>query len=241
MRGALLLGTLVAGFWWWRADPDVERGNAKVSAGAFQEALADYARAEATLDAEEQRDVLAFNRGVALHGAGKLEEARKAFAAAAQSTETTLRSRAAYNEGVTAHALQDKPGAVDAYVRALRDDPAHLPARHNLELLLTQPDPPPSDGGDGQGDGGGGDGGPDGGPPDGGGGDGGGDGGGGDGGSRSDGGAPDPPVPPPAVPQPLTQQEARQLLDAMRDAEKNRPLGRIMLRDDRPRRSTKEW
>jgi len=31
------------------------------------------------------------------------------------------------------------------------------------------------------------------------------------------------------------------LLDAMRDAEKHRPLGRIMLKDGKPRKSNKEW
>ena len=237
MKGALLLGMAVAGFWWWRSDPDVEKGNAKVVDGKFEEALADYQRAEATLTQEEQRHVLAFDRGVALHGANKLDEARKAFAAAAQSEEPVLRSRAAYNEGTIALAAKDSAGAIDAYIRSLRADPTYGPARHNLELILTQPDPPPSDGGENQGDGGG---------QDGGGSDagnqGGSDGGGGgDGGSSSDGGAQDQPQPPTPAPQPLTQQQAQQLLDAMRDAEKSRPLGRIMLRDDRPRRSTKEW
>jgi len=42
-------------------------------------------------------------------------------------------------------------------------------------------------------------------------------------------------------PQQLDEQDAMKLLDAMKDAEKNRPLGRVMLRDNRPRKSSKEW
>jgi hypothetical protein len=150
-----------------------------------------------------------------------------------------------------ASALKDKKGALGAYARALRADPTYEPAKRNLELLLTQEDPP-ADGGSEGGDAGNGDAGQD----DGGGG--GGDGGngndggggnadggkGGDAGSAADGGennAPPPMNPPEQKPQPVNEQDAMQLLDAMKEAEKHRPLGRIMLKDNRPPKSNKEW
>ncbi|MBI5495850.1 MAG: hypothetical protein HY904_12570 [Deltaproteobacteria bacterium] len=252
MKPAWMLLAATAGFWWWRSDPDVEKGNAKAQEGQFEEALADFDRAGQSLSNEEQQRQLAFDRGLALHGAGKTDEAQKAFAYAAQSEDPVLRSRAAFNEGNVALGKKDSTAAVQAYIRSLRADPGYAPAKRNLEILLTQPPPPPDGGSDGN-DGGGGDGGSDGGG--GGQGDGGGDGGSppdggqGDGGQGADGGSDndrpppmdDPQQPPPQQPQRLDEQDAMNLLDAMQDAEKNRPLGRIMLRDNKPRRSTKEW
>ena len=72
MRSALVLSLMVSGFWWWRSDPDVEKGNAKVAEGKFEESLADFDRAEKVLTQEEQKKQLSFDRGLALHGAGKL-------------------------------------------------------------------------------------------------------------------------------------------------------------------------
>ena len=135
---------LVSGFWWWRSDPDVEKGNAKAQDGKFEEALADFERAESSLSTEEQKRQLAFDRGIALHGAGKLDEAQKAFAHAAQSEDKGLRARAAFNEGNTALARKNKKEAIDAFVRSLRADPSYAPARKNLELLLSEPPPPPA-------------------------------------------------------------------------------------------------
>lgn len=257
MRQVLALTLLASGFWWWRSDPDVEKGNAKVQDGRFEEALSDFDRASPALTEEEQKRQLDFNRGLALHGAGKLEDAQKAFAHAAQSPDPTLKSRAAFNEGNVALQRKDQKAAIDAFVRSLRADAAYEPARRNLEMLLSQP-PPPPDGGEGDGDGGGGG---DGGAGDGGGG--GGDGGGGDGGGgggdggRADGGGKpgadggnQDNTPPPMdqedkkeepPPQEVSEQDAMKLLDALRSQEKNRPLGRIMLKDNRPPRSDKPW
>jgi tetratricopeptide (TPR) repeat protein len=252
MRHAVALTLLASGFWWWRTDPDVEQGNAKVQAGNFDEALADFDRAQAALTEEEQKRQLDFNRGLALHGAGKLDDAQKAFSHAGQSTDPTLRSRAAFNEGNVAQQRKDKDAATQAYIRSLRADPTYEPARRNLELLLSQPPPPPPDGGEGGGDGGGN---PDGGDGADGGGKGDGGGGGGDGGPQDGGGqggadgSPQDNTPPPMdqpqkpdeQPQQVNEQDAMKILDAMRDQEKNRPLGRIMLKDNRPPKADKPW
>lgn len=250
MKGVVAIGLAVAAFWWWRNDPDVEKGNAKVEDGRFEEALADFDRARPALSEEEQQRALDFDRGLALHGAGRADDARKAFAHAAQSKDPVMRSRAAYNEGNVALEQKDKDAAMGAFIRSLQADPTYAPAKRNLELLLTQP-PPPPDGGEG-GD-------SDGGPPPDGGGNGDGGGGGGDGGNGGDGGGGpsdggqgkpgadggsndnSPPKMDQDQPQQVDKQDAMKLLDALRDAEKNRPLGRIMLKDSQPPRSGKPW
>ena len=247
MKSALTVAMMVASFWWWRSDPEVEKGNAKAAEGEFDDAVAQFESAEKHASDDDQKRIVSFDKGIALSGAKRHDDARKAFAYAAQSEDASLRSRAAFNEGNAAMAAKDKKGAIDAFVRSLRADPGFEPAKRNLEYLLTQKDPPSDGGAGGDGGGGGGDGGSDGGG--GGKGDGGSDGGGGKGGSdggSGDGGQ-DQKQPPPdekpqdKQPQKVSEQDAMKILDAMKDSEKNRPLGRIMLKDNRPPKSDKEW
>src|SRR5688572_18974381 len=135
MRGAVTLALLVSGFWWLRSDPDVEKGNAKTAEGKYDEALVDFERAEKNLPDEDARRKVAFDRGLALHGAGKPDDAIKAFRYAGQSEDPTLRSRAAYNEGNVAMSQKDKKAAIEAFIRSLRADPHYAPAKRNLEYL----------------------------------------------------------------------------------------------------------
>lgn len=186
-----LLALLLAAGPFEKNDPLIDEGTSLYEQGKFEQALEKYDQAAA---AHPRDPRVPYNRGLALHQAGRHEEARQALQRAIEldrGGDGTLTARAHYNLGNVAAALKDRAGALKAYREALKRDPGDELARHNLEVVLRDL-PPPSDGPDGgTPDGGAGDGGqPDAGRPDGGRPDGGPDGGGQDAGQR-DGGGPD--------------------------------------------------
>jgi len=174
-------------------DDDTAKGTAAFEDGKWDEAVQSFDAAAK----KHPRDARAqYNRGLALHKAGKNDEARQAFERAKElDTDGKLAAKIHYNLGNVSVAQGDKRAAVKEYRQALRANPDDALARHNLEVLLRDLPPPPQTGQDGgmpdggKGDGGsadsgvdgGRDGGADAGRPDG----GHGDGGSGDGGSQS--------------------------------------------------------
>ncbi|HZH02592.1 MAG TPA: tetratricopeptide repeat protein [Myxococcaceae bacterium] len=245
--------------------PIVERGLEAYRDGRYAEALNAFEAAQKELPPSATLD---FNRGNALYKLGRLEEARAAYERALGTDRGELRQKDAFNLGNALAGLSRKKEAAAAYRRALTLDPNDAQARHNLEVVLSDSEPPPPppptpDGGS--------DGGTDGGTPDGG-SDAGSSGGGGDGG-QADGGAPDggssggneapdagasdggnrdggeqPPSPEPAssdggegaaVGQ-LGDEEVKRLLDSMKDNEKNLQMWKFQKK--RPRaQNDKDW
>jgi tetratricopeptide (TPR) repeat protein len=242
-----------------REDPRVAEGNKLFEAGKYDEALRAYEDAQLALGPSAE---LAYDRGNALFKLGRNAEAREAYLSALSASDAKLKAQDYYNMGNALWELEKKDEAAQSYERSLLLDPGLESARHNLALLLA----PPPDAGQpdgGQGDGGGSDGGSDGGGSDGGGKDGGSDGGtppdGGqkDGGGqqdqkpdggRQDGGQQQPPPPQPqpspdagAKPQPLDKLEAEQLLDALRQREKNLQLWKFRQKQQRSKDAEKDW
>jgi tetratricopeptide (TPR) repeat protein len=241
-----------------RDDPRVAAGNQLFAQGKYDEALRAYEDAQRELGSSAE---LAYDRGNALFKLGRNAEAREAYLSALSAPDTKLKAQDYYNMGNALWELEKKDEAAQSYERSLLLDPGLEEARHNLALLLA---PPPDAG---QPDGGQGDGGADGGASDGGSKGEGKDGGGSDAGSPPDGGKQDggqqnqkpdggqqdggeqqPPPPQPqqqpdagAKPQPLDKLEAEQLLDALRQREKNLQLWKFRQKQQRSKDAEKDW
>jgi tetratricopeptide (TPR) repeat protein len=246
-----------------RDDPRVTAGNQLYAQGKYDEALRAYEDAQRELGSSAE---LAYDRGNALFKLGRQAEAREAYLSALGASDSKLKAQDYYNMGNSLWELERNDEAVQAYERALLLDPGLEAARHNLALLLSpppQPDAGQPDGGQGDGGGDGGsdggskgggrDGGSDGGsPPDGGQSD-----GGGqqnqkqqrDGGQQSEDGGQKPPEPPSRQPdagalakaQPLDKLETEQLLDALRQREKNLQLWKFRQKQQRTKDAEKDW
>jgi tetratricopeptide (TPR) repeat protein len=260
-------GALAQGFL-QRSDPGVAAANKHYDKGEYDQALRGY---EDAAREHPNTPELDFDRGNALFKLERRDEARAAYLSALAAPNGHFKAQDYYNLGNALWELDRKDAAADAYQRALVLDPSLEDARHNLEILLAPPPPHDggsADGG-GSGDGGAGDGGSgDGGrshPSDGGQGnsDGGSNADGGeqdrskdsegqhDAGSGRDGGAqppeqnaqqpPKPERPQNAQAEPLDQQKSEQLLDALRQREKNLQLWRFRQKQKRTRDAEKDW
>lgn len=140
---ALLLVMLVTS----AAGPgDLERGNRLYRAGKYAEAVEAY---QAALAEGKRSPELYYNLGTALLQLGRYEEAERNFQEALEAVEPDLRERTFYNLGNrfldAARGEQDPrqqgpllQGAIEAYQRALRLDPADVDAKWNLELALRE-------------------------------------------------------------------------------------------------------
>jgi Ca-activated chloride channel family protein len=162
--GRALLGLVL--LWGWTSGPaHAQRpGRAERLArrGDAEAARAAYLREAASGAA---RDTALYNAGTAALAAGKLDEARQAFAEAARTVDPGLRYRALYNAGVAAlqAARKDRAKADALYGEAeqrLREalllEPAAARAKWNLELARREKPPtPPTPQGGGGGSGGG--------------------------------------------------------------------------------------
>jgi len=135
VTAALPLALLLAASPFEAEQPEVRAGNEAIRAGDPAAALPRYDSAEREVGPRAEID---FDRGNALHAAGRPEEARSAWKKAADQAQAPLASRALQN---TANALDqagDQPGAIRALGEALRRDPANEDARYNLEVLLRR-------------------------------------------------------------------------------------------------------
>ena len=119
-----------------REQPDVAAGTEALARGAFDEALARYDAAAAALP--EQAEVH-HNRGNALYGLGRYEEAQAAWIEALAHRRDEAGAAADYFHLGNALAQQGMVDeAIDSYRRALRIDPAAEEPRRNLERLLRR-------------------------------------------------------------------------------------------------------
>ena len=107
-------------------------GNEKMKAAKEAEALPHYDRA---LRASPFSDAVRLNRGSALLGGGRGEEAVAEFQRALGGKDEQLRSAAAYDLGNALVKTGKIPEALAAYKRALDLDPGDRDAKYNLEFL----------------------------------------------------------------------------------------------------------
>ena len=116
-------------------EPSVREGNERLLGGDPGAALLRYEAAERAVGPRPEIDL---DRGNALYRAGRLDEARAAWARAAGRGAAALASRAQQNTGTALAAAGDRDGAIAALTQALRLDPGNEDARVNLELLLRR-------------------------------------------------------------------------------------------------------
>jgi Ca-activated chloride channel family protein len=125
---------------------DVERGNRLYRAGRYAEAAEAY---QAALRDGDDSTQLHYNLGTALLRLGRYDEAERHLRNALEAIEPELRQRSFYNLGNrfldAARAERDAQaqgqmleGAVEAYKRSLRLEPADVEAKWNLEMALRE-------------------------------------------------------------------------------------------------------
>lgn len=131
---AVLLALVLAPFLppLWAPGPEANRkGNEAWKKGKYDEAAGEFARA---LDAMPAERMLTFNRGTALLGEKKGDEALSALISATADPRREVQAPAYYNAGNALFDGQKLDEALDAWKRAIRTDPTDENAKFNYEL-----------------------------------------------------------------------------------------------------------
>lgn len=116
-------------------DPDVKAGNQALLEGRAADAAEAYEEAKTRLGADPR---LSYNQGLAEAGRGELDAAiSKLQTALEASGDPNLRGRAAFALGNAYRKVKKYGEAVDAYKRALIEDPRLSGARRNLEIAQS--------------------------------------------------------------------------------------------------------
>jgi Ca-activated chloride channel family protein len=118
-----------------RRSPLVEQGNGHMKAGKAEEALAEYDKALRETPAEPG---VHFNRGTALYGLNRWDEAGQAFLRATEARTPDLKASAFYNLGNAFYQAQKYEEAAQAFKKSLAYNPGDLRAKWNLELSLKK-------------------------------------------------------------------------------------------------------
>jgi Ca-activated chloride channel homolog len=113
-------------------DKAVEEGNAQMKAGKPEQALGRYDEAVKRLPDPGVH----FNRGAALYGLSRWEEAAEAFLQATEAKAPDLKGAAFYNLGNAFFQAKKYGEAVEAFKKALAYNPGDQRAKWNLELAL---------------------------------------------------------------------------------------------------------
>jgi tetratricopeptide (TPR) repeat protein len=113
----------------------IEEGNARLKAGKAEEALGYYDKAVAALPSDPGAH---FNRGNALYGLSRFEEAAQEFLRATEAKIPGLKAQAFYNLGNSFFKGNKFGEAIEAYKRSLQLDPADVRAKWNLEIALKK-------------------------------------------------------------------------------------------------------
>lgn len=135
--------------WLYNARERTQQSREAYDEGRFQEAV-EAAETAHRLAPEDPRTEL--NLGTSLLAANQAGEALEPLTRAAERLEAhladaadppgdddlRLASTAHYNRGNALLDTRDLPGAIEAYEQALRRNPEHLDAKHNLEVALEQ-------------------------------------------------------------------------------------------------------
>ncbi|MBI2766474.1 MAG: VWA domain-containing protein [Chloroflexi bacterium] len=142
MTGALLVMLLLAACS-ARAYDLNEDGLKAYRSGDFERAVELFLEARAERPDNSQ---VTLNLAAALHSAGRYEEATTTARRLLQSPDAVTRGRAEASIGHHRFALQDLPGALEAFRQALIENPNDGASRHDYEVVLRLLNPqPPGD------------------------------------------------------------------------------------------------
>lgn len=119
-----------------------EDGRAAMAVGDYEQAVALFQEAQAE---EPANTDVTLNLAGALHAAGRYDDANRVARRALLSGSATVRGRAQASIGHHRFALGDLPGALDAFRRALVENPADDASRHDYEVVLHLLAPPPTE------------------------------------------------------------------------------------------------
>jgi Ca-activated chloride channel homolog len=114
-------------------DKAVEEGNVQMKAGKPEQALGRYDDAVKRLPEDPG---VHFNRGAALYGLSRGEEAAQSFLQATEAKAPDLKGAAFYNLGNAFFQAKKYGEAVEAFKKALAYNPGDQRAKWNLELAL---------------------------------------------------------------------------------------------------------
>ncbi len=114
---------------------EIERGNALMKSGNAEEALKHYDKAAAALPGDPG---VHFDRGAALYGLSRFDEAGQEFLRATEAKDGALKAQAFYNLGNAFFKKEKFKEAVEAYKRTLALDPRDERAKWNLEIALRK-------------------------------------------------------------------------------------------------------
>jgi Ca-activated chloride channel homolog len=121
----------------WRHNPRERTATGLEAWREGDHSAAAAALAEA-LELAPEEPLLLYNAGTGRLGAGELDPAVALLAKAAAEGDAAIVPDAFYNLGNALLDGGDAGAAVEAYKWALRSDPGHAAAKHNLELALRQ-------------------------------------------------------------------------------------------------------
>ena len=127
-------------------DNAIQKANDLYKQQQYQQAEAAYSE---VLEKESSNSTAKYNRALALHKQGKLDEAIKELDDLAFKTnDTELKSKAYYNKGAILSGQKKLEESIEAYKNTLRLNPNDKEARENLQkalLELKKKDPPKKD------------------------------------------------------------------------------------------------
>jgi Ca-activated chloride channel family protein len=130
----------------------VDDGNEAFVQGNYRDALESYRKAE--VDAADEPEPY-YNTGNALIRQQENEDAARHLQQALKTADPELAADIAFNLGNAHYEVGDFDAAAEAYIESLRFDPGAPDAKHNLELALQrvqeqeqEPDPPQDQEGD---------------------------------------------------------------------------------------------
>jgi Ca-activated chloride channel family protein len=114
----------------------IGKGNELYKKEQFEKAAVEYRKAA---DLNTKNATAEYNLGNALYKTKQTEAAEKAYDAAAKnSKETTAKSKALYNKGVSLTRQNKLEESINAYKETLRLNPVDEEARENLQKALNE-------------------------------------------------------------------------------------------------------
>jgi Ca-activated chloride channel family protein len=114
----------------------IQTGNDHYKQKRFEQAMAAYTRA---LQADPSNESAKFNLGNAEYKQDKKDEATKIFTEVANSSsQTDMKEKAWYNNGVVLSRQKKLEESIEAYKNALRQNPDDKDARENLQKALLE-------------------------------------------------------------------------------------------------------
>jgi len=111
------------------------KGNRLFEKGKFEEAEKAYLSAQG---GDPGRPEILYNLGNSLIKQKKLKEGEQVLGQAISKGDKAVREKSWYNKGNALYSADNYKDAADAYIQALRMNPSDADAKHNLELALLK-------------------------------------------------------------------------------------------------------